>query len=400
MTELDFYKDQYQTESAAAIVSMEQKKDICLVQLDRTIFYPEGGGQPADKGWINDIPVLHVEKRDGEVIHHLPQRPSGTQAVCRIDWDHRFDYMQQHTGQHILSGVMYRDFGYNTVAVHQGDAFTTIEIDSNSIPEEVIESIEDRSMEILRRNLSVETRWIKDQQVEDYDLRRKPKVSGDIRIVFIEDYDAVACGGVHTKTTGEVEMIKHVQTEKIRGRVRLYWKIGRRAYEDYRLKNRITTALVERFSAQVPDLLERIQSGMEELIALRRRAGLLESRLAESTALRVLEEGKKISVGRISVNLISLELQGEGKDFLKNLAGGLPQDVPWAFCSVNHLEGSFQWLIAVSEGLSFDFNSRRQVLMEPIGGKGGGRPPVWQGLGTKPEGINDFFQRFENALIT
>ena len=399
MTILRFYENQYETEYNAIITSVIRKEEEYLVTLDQTIFYPEGGGQPSDRGWINEIPVTYVEKKNGEVIHHLRGDPAGEKASCRLDWKHRFDYMQQHTGQHILSGVLYRGLGYNTVAVHQGEEYTTIEIDTESIEQDEVRRVEEQAMELIARNLPVQSTWIGDDETGGYDLRREPKVKGDIRVVSLEEYDSVACGGVHTASTGEVGLVKHVQTEKIRGRARLYWKIGGRAYEDYRLKNDIAAVLVERFSAQPAELLCRIDAVVEEMTSLRRRANMLESRLAVCTARRICDEGREIMTPSGAVLFLTAETREEGKDFLKKLAEGIPkQDGMWAFCGINYMQDSFQWIIAVSEGSGFDFNRRRKELMEPIAGKGGGRPPVWQGVGMKADGAEEFVSLFEKVL--
>jgi len=398
MTYLRFYDNPYETEYTARIISVKAGKKDYLVTLDQTIFYPEGGGQPSDTGWINGIPVTFVEKKEGVVIHHLSGQPGGEKAECRLDWQHRFDYMQQHTGQHILSGVMYRDLGYNTVAVHQGDEYTTIEIDTESIEEAEIHRIEEAAMKIIADNLPVETLWIREDETSAYDLRREPKVSGDIRVVSLQGYDSVACGGVHTAAAGEVRLVKHVQTEKIRGRVRLYWKIGDRAMADYRLKNDIVSALVERFSSQPPELLERVEASIDELTAARRQVNLLESRLAACTARQLVEEGRVIQDSNGDMIFIRTELQDEGKDFLKKVVEGLPADRRWAFGGINHLQDSFQWILAVSGGIEFDFNSHRKDLMAPVDGKGGGRPSVWQGVGTRTEGAEEFFGLFEKIL--
>ena len=398
MTELRFYQNQYESEYTASITSVKEGKEEFLVSLDQTIFYPEGGGQPSDIGWINDIPVTYVEKKDGEVLHHLSRKPEGPSAQCRLDWRHRFDYMQQHTGQHILSGVMYQDFGYNTVAVHQGEEYTTIEIETDSIGEDEIRKIEEKSMEIINSNLPVLCEWTREKEIDKYNLRRPPKVSGNIRVVSIQAYDSVACGGVHTGFTGEVGMLKHVQTEKIRGRIRLYWKIGQRAFSDYSLKNEIVAALVEKVSSQPPELVQRVDAVIQEVVTLRRQADLMEGRLAACTAQKIFHEGTVIRAAGGELVFMMIELEEEGKDFLKKLSAGLPADRSWVLCGVNYLQDSFQWIIAVSEKTDFDFNAYRGELMTIIDGKGGGRPPLWQGVGSNLEGAGAFFSKVREKL--
>ena len=388
MSELLYYESPYETSFTATVTAVEPQKEGWAVQLDRTLFYPEGGGQPSDIGWIDNIPVIRVEKRNGKVWHYLEDKPEHSEIRGLIKWSHRFDYMQQHTGQHILSGVMYRRFGYNTVAIHQGEYFTTIELDIEDISKEDIEEIETAAMELVNRNLPMRTRWVKDSDLGEYDLRRQPKVSGDIRLVQLDTYDAVACGGIHTATTGEVKLLKHISTEKIRGRVRLYWKIGERAMLDYDYKNQTVLTLVDWFSAQPQELLPRVEASLQELNEQRKRANAFESRVARLTAQQLLRDAHGEPA------LITAEFEDEGKDFLKKLVQELPADFPWAACVINHQGESFQWLVAVSERLEFDFNKQKKELLALIDGKGGGRPPVWQGVGSRQEGIPELFERF------
>src|SRR6056297_2250986 len=164
-TQMIFYEEPYETEFTALVKRVEALKKGFRVSLDRTLFYPEGGGQPADRGTVAGIPVTQVEKKDGEVWHYLNEQPPEAEVEGRIDWDHRFDYMQQHTGQHILSAVMYRDFGYNTVAIHQGEETTTIEIDTDDIEEKTISAIEKKAMDIVSQNLPMDTNWVKDDEI-------------------------------------------------------------------------------------------------------------------------------------------------------------------------------------------------------------------------------------------
>lgn len=395
MSELLYYEAPYETSFTATVTKVEPAEQGWAVQLDRTLFYPEGGGQPSDIGWIDNIEVTRVEKQGSELWHYLVNKPEHEQVRGLIKWSHRFDYMQQHTGQHILSAVMYRRFGYNTVAVHQGDEYTTIEIDRGSISSEDISEIEYAAIELINRNLPLRTKWVKDSEVEEYDLRRDPKVSGDIRLVLLDSYDAVACGGIHTGSTGEVKLVKHVNTEKIRGRVRLYWKIGDRAIADYEQKNRIIQTLIDWFSAQPPELLERVEGSLEELNEQRKRANYMESRVAGLTAHQLLDAAGS---GADDPPIITAEFEENGKDFLKKVAQELPADTPWAACLINHQGQSFQWLITVSEQLEFDLNPRRKELLSLIDGKGGGRAPVWQGIGNKKEGLPQFFAQFSTLV--
>jgi len=284
------------------------------------------------------------------------------------------------------------------VAIHQGSETTSIEIDRPEIDDSTIEAIEVAAMELIGRNLPVTKENVDDGEIDRYDLRREPKVSGTIRVVALGEYDAVACGGMHTATTGEVKLIKHVQTEKIRGHIRLHWKIGDRALRDYGRKNGIIASLVERFSAQPPELFERIEASMEELAEGRRRINMLEARLAGQIALQLFEEASQSQSGIDHPVVMTADFEGEEKDFLKKLAEGLQERKHWAIAAVNRQEESFQWLIAASDQGVFDFNLHKKDLLPIIEGKGGGRPPLWQGIGLKPEGLPCFFDMFRKKI--
>ncbi|HDQ13203.1 MAG TPA: alanyl-tRNA editing protein, partial [Sediminispirochaeta sp.] len=342
MSKAIYYEDQYRREFEAEVVAIEKDKKGLWVELSRTAFYPEGGGQPADHGYLNGLAVRHVRKHEGRILHLLAGEVEvgdlkvGDEVRGSIDWSHRYDYMQQHTGQHLLSAVLYRDFGLNTVAIHQGEATTTIEIDVEDLDAADIRAVEERTMELIAANLPVEHQWVQDEDLENYDLRREPKVSGEVRLVSVGDYDSVACGGVHTAATGEVRLVKHVQSEKIRGRLRLHWKIGDRALEDYRRKHEIVIRLVDLFSAQPPELLDRVEASLEELGQTRYQMNQLESRLAEELAAGLYRGALTRRKSEGEVLVLTTELSGEGRDFLKKMQSSLPESEKWIFCGVNH----------------------------------------------------------------
>jgi alanyl-tRNA synthetase len=259
-------------------------------------------------------------------------------------------------------------------------------------------------MELISRNLPVKTENVEEAHIERFDLRREPKVRGLIRVVSLGDYDSVACGGLHTAGTGEVKLLKHTYTEKIRGNIRLHWKIGDRALRDYAMKHGIVSSLVELFSAQAPDLLERVRAFQEELAETRRRTHFIEGRLAGELAHRLYEEAlrsrrisKPPSGGDAEPLIITGDFEGEGKDFLKKVSEGIPGEAAWLFAGINRLGDSFQWLIAVSDPKLFDFHRAKDSILSAIDGKGGGRPPLWQGVGSRVDGIPRFFEHLQSG---
>lgn len=394
MTEKTYYREPYTETIVAHVTAVSSYKSMWAIQLDRTIFYPEGGGQPGDRGMIDDYAVIDTIKHHGDILHLVKEEPSlelGSSVQCRIDWDNRYDYMQQHTGQHIISGVLYSALGIGTVSVHQGDEYTTIEIDRDGISEDEIMTVEEKANRIISRNLPVTYEERSDEEVAKIALRRAPKVKGMIRLVSIEECDLVACGGVHLHTTGEVQLIKCIGTESIRGRVRLIWKIGRRAIDDYRAKDRIVRELVTLYSARQCEIVAQARHRIDQVKELQMQVSSVEQKLAE---IYLAGELAKTS-SAAGVAVVTFDATREAPGFLKRLVHAMPADRSAALCAVQEMEkGGLQWIMAVSGEAELDISRIRGELFPLIDAKGGGRPPVLQGMGKDVSGKDRFLEAF------
>lgn len=394
MTEKLFYTDPYLREFDAEVLSVQESKHGFSVVLDRTAFYPEGGGQPSDRGWLDEIPVSDVRKDGEAVVHTTEKRPHGGSVHGIIDWNHRFDYMQQHTGQHVVSGALIHVADIATVSVHQGESYTTIETDAEAIDQATIERVEARANEIIGRNLPITALWTTDAEVHNFPLRRPPKFSGSLRIVQVGEFDCVACGGVHAERTGEVGLVKCIGTERIRGRVRTIWKIGERAYRDYGEKSVIVSSLIDSISVQQPEILDRVAQIQENLTDTTRRLHMTEARLAEVIADGILAAGKRVG----DLLVVTHELSGEEKGVFRGVVEHIGERENVAVCVVNHLDDQLQWSMCVTWP-EFDFRAAQKELLAPIDGKGGGRPPIYQGVGRNTAGVAELFDRFRAAVL-
>jgi len=303
MTEQLYYRDNRKTEFTARVLSVEPGAEGaagarlpgkgCAVELDQTCFYPEGGGQPADRGTLSGIPVVDVRKIGGRILHYLAGAPEGDEVAGRIDWARRLHFMQQHTGQHIVSAALKRVSDIDTVSVHLGEETTTVEVAAAEVSAEKLERIEEKVNVTVCRNLPVRTRWVDESEVPGLSLRRPTERKGRIRVVEIPGFDRAACGGVHVSSTGEVRLIKHVEQEKIRGHARLHWMIGSKAMADYRLKTELLRELVTELSAQpreIPERVRKLQEEIRDAAAARKDA---EERLASLTAESLLAEAER-----------------------------------------------------------------------------------------------------------
>ena len=224
VTEKLYYADPDALEFEAAIVRAAALADgRCEVVLDRTAFYPGGGGQPADRGVLGGVRVLEVrEEENGDIVHVLQRPLPAGRAAGAVDAARRRDFMAQHTGQHIFSQALVRAGRLDTVSVHFGDDETTIELKADSVEEPVLRAAEEIANAVIQENRRVILHEIDRAEVSKLPLRRTPPDEGRLRIVEVESFDWAACGGVHVRSAGSVFMVKAVSQERIRGRVRLH----------------------------------------------------------------------------------------------------------------------------------------------------------------------------------
>ena len=202
--------------------------------MNQTAFYPEGGGQPSDTGTLNGVKVLHVCEKGEEIIHEL-EAPleEGTLAEGIIDWQKRYDNMQQHTGEHIFSGLVHKHFGYDNVGFHMGTDEVTVDF-NGIITQEQLDALEDEANQLIYDNVSVHVFYPSKEELEQLDYRSKKELTGVVRIVEIPGGDICACCGTHVETTGEVGIIKLRTMINYKGGVRISMLCGRRALIDYR----------------------------------------------------------------------------------------------------------------------------------------------------------------------
>lgn len=253
--------------TAQILQTLETEKGLAVV-LDQTPFYPEGGGQPADHGTIDTAQVTDVQLVDGKVLHYVDKMPNKREDVlCTVDWNRRRDLTEQHNGQHILSAVLFKDFGAKTVGFHLSETYTTIDIDQK-ISAEALEKVEQTCMEIIAAGLLVTAVYPSDDELDNLPLRKQPKVEDNIRIVVIEGLDHSPCGGTHPSSTSEVIGLKITKTENYKGGTRIEFVCGHRFIHYIQLQHRILESLTKKYSApldQLKDQLEKRDTAFEDL---------------------------------------------------------------------------------------------------------------------------------------
>ncbi len=316
MTQRLYYTDAYLRVFTARIVAVEPRGswgDRPGVILDQTAFYPTSGGQPHDTGTLAGIPVVDVVDADEAVVHVLdgaaasPSVAAGAEVRGAVDWERRFDHMQQHTGQHVLSAVFARVLGAETVSVHL-DGSSTLDLAIPALSSEDARRVEDEANRIVLENRPVTVRFVAEEEAERLGLRRPPRRSGTIRVVEVEDCDRSACGGTHVRTTGEIGPLMLRRWERTKGQIRAEFFAGWRALADYRWKH----ALVSEWSARLTVGDRELGTALERLA---REARERERALSEARArLLTYEAAKRLAAVPASSGRKILRLAVSGRD--------------------------------------------------------------------------------------
>jgi alanyl-tRNA synthetase len=287
-----YFEDAYRREFEASVVERRIHEEKPAVVLDQTCFYPESGGQPADRGTLDGVVVVDVQEFDDKLIHVLDREIAAARVRGVIDWERRFDHMQQHTGQHILSQCFVERLGGETKSFHLGAEFSTLEIGVRAASDEELASVEDRANELVAENREVRTYFVPEDKIETVPLRRPPKKSGVIRVVEVSGFDFSACGGTHCRRTGEVGLIKIIKAEKIRNNLRFEFLCGGRARRDYSWKNRVLADLASKLSVLYKDLPPAVEKLAAEAKDMRKKLRRLREAMAVYEAKDIAGQAK------------------------------------------------------------------------------------------------------------
>lgn len=292
-----YYQDSYRTRFKAQIVDRVRQEGLTAVILDQTCFYPTSGGQPFDRGTINNVPVLNVTLReaDGAILHWVGEGDIWSDTiVADLDWTRRFDHMQQHTGQHILSQAFIQAAEAETVSFHLSEQTVTIDLEATTVKPEHIEYAEHLANQVIWQNRPVHIRAASVEEAQELPLRKIPPVrEGMLRLIEIENYDLTACGGTHVNATGEVGMIKIVKLERSGALLRVEFCCGQRALQDYRQKNSVVNRLTTMLTTGVPELVESVSKLQLETKEARRTIKRQHNAMIQLEADTLRAQGKR-----------------------------------------------------------------------------------------------------------
>ena len=367
MTEKLFYQDSYTRDFQAEVIDCIKDGEYFYVVLNRTAFFPEGGGQYADTGYLNDVEVLDVQESEG-ILYHKTEKPLevGELVHGKIDWDLRFMKMQQHTGEHIVSGLITKHFGYQNVGFHLGSEDCTMDFNGD-ITREQLEEIEYSANRAVAQNLEIQVQYPTKEELEKISFRSKIEIEGQIRIVTIPQYDVCACCAPHVKRTGEIGLIKLTNVQRYKGGVRITMLCGFRALSDYKQKAASTRSISVMLSAPENEIVQAVSTMKENLSAWKTKAIQLQREVLKYQVEQIPKEEN-------IVVFFEDELENEDARYLMNMV----LEKGKSFCAVLRKKDCecFQYTMGSQ---CIDLRSFIKAMHEEFEGRGGGKLEMVQG---------------------
>jgi len=387
MTERLYYRDPFLREfTARAVRASRAANNRVHVLLDRTAFYPTSGGQPHDLGTLDAIPVLEVfEDSENEIVHVLEREPSAETIQGTIDWPRRFDHMQQHTGQHVLSAAFVRLFNFSTVSFHLGQDICTIDLETPSLARRQLEAAEELANQVIFEDRPVHIRFAEAGSIPEEELRRAAKRTGELRIIDIEDFDRCPCGGTHVARTGQIGVLLARSAEKTKGWVRVEFICGGRSLRAARADHDNLSEVARLLTTGKAEVADIIRKSAEERRQAEKERERLRHRLAEHEAQTLLAQAEPVQGRRLLVRV----LEEADAGYLRLLAARLVKEASVQVLLATR-SAAVALVFAQTPGLPADMNALLRQSLQKHGGKGGGSRDFAQGsvpAGASPEDL-------------
>lgn len=391
-----YQQNVYQKECASKIIAVAED----LVLLDQTVFFPTGGGQSCDLGTINDLEVTEVFEEKDLVWHRLSETAGlseGQEVNCRIDWERRFDNMQRHCGEHILSGICFREFGGINRGFHMGQDYMTVDISLEEKPEikeitwEMAKHAELCTNEVIWSNAPVTVcRFETREEAEKMPLRKALAIDEEISIVCVGSVenaaDCVACCGTHPSTAGQVGLVKLYKVEHYKGMFRIYFEAGKRALLDYDAKHDLVTALGKRFSAGTEDLTEKIDKQEARAKAVKNELHILRQSVIRSRIEAIEKDLSALKTSSEPAKILTYEFDDMKTDDLLNIGRPLIKEIEHLLLLISPQDNT---LLLFSNG-NTDCGKLVKENASIYNGKGGGNATSSRAIFPKREGLDTF----------
>lgn len=390
MKELFYYEDAMMKEFTAQIVKTGSEDTRNFIVLDNTAFYPTGGGQPHDTGWINDMEITDVEKVDDEIRHYTAGNLSDISGEIKgkLNWARRFDHMQQHAGQHILTAAFVELFDLATVSFHLGTELVTIDLNISEISEEQLAAVEKRANEIILENRPIETKWVTKDELAQYNLRKDVKVDDDIRLVIIPDYDYNGCGGTHPTSTGQIGLLKILATEKMKQQIRVHFVCGNRVLQQLAMRKHVLSDVARQLSAPEEEAAEALRKFIKT-------AKNTEKSLADTQDALLEFEAQALAGEKIA----AAAFENRSIQSLQKLARFITQqnDEAVALLVANN-EDKLQFVAARGNQQTQSMKEISAAVLPLMNGKGGGNDALVQGGGEKTVSAEALLDAMKKAI--
>jgi len=366
-----------------------------VITLDKTIFYPEGGGQPSDQGKIDDAKVLYVYEQDNIIYHVVDKVPKKKDDVfCTLDWNRRFDFMQQHLGQHILTYAFINLYKANTIGFHLGDEIVTIDIDKSTLNDKDMETVEIYANEIIYKNLEVKSLFPTKEELANMPLVKKPSVDEDIRIIEIDGLDYTPCGGTHPKYTGSVGIIKIRKWENYKGNIRIEFICGKRCIQDFQWKNQQINNIANILSVkdiEVEDTVVKMYHNNKEL---NKSIKDYKKIILDYQVDKLYADAEKVSEYYIVLH----EFNGEDMQDIMYISNSLSK-YPNVISLLGTKNNLAQVVFSCSKDVPIKMNKLFKEFIFLIDGKGGGNATSAQGGGKNINNLSTFLKSAKTRVI-
>lgn len=379
-----YYKNSKLKNFEATVISCEPKKDKFLVVLDQTAFYPEGGGQPCDTGFINNIPVSHVSDKENTVYHLLDSAlEKGTTIQGEIDYDKRQIYTQLHSGEHIVSGVIYNEYGYNNVGFHMDEKIAVIDIDGE-LNQEDLNKIELLANKEIFANSQFTIAYPSKEELETIEYRCKKQLTGEVRIVYAGSSDICACCGTHVQCCGEIGLIKILSAQKHRGGLRISLTAGIAALNHYNICHNSITEISKNLSSKPEEITQAVSKLQNDLI---------QEKIISSKAKHQLMENWASAFENTSRYLITVQEDLSANELREYALLLSPKTKSFVLALSNNTDGYKYALTSAN----IDISSINKILKEQLGAKGGGKSDLCQGNISAT--LNNIIQVIKEGLV-
>lgn len=391
-----YYTDAYKQDFTTKVIKQDYDKDGNLyVILNETAFYPTGGGQPHDTGTLNGIAVLGVEEVDEEIRHFIAEQLHTEEVEGKINWERRFDHMQQHAAQHILSAAFWDYFNIPTIGFHLGKETVTIDLETENLHAETVEKAVQIANKIVFENHPILIKWMNLEEAKTLPLRKEPTMTETIRVVIIENFDYNGCGGTHPKRTGEVGPIQVLGWQRNKGSIRLTFIAGWRTLKLMGQQQQIMKDVSKQLNSSEADIPAKVAQLLTSQKENEKAMQTMTEKLLYTEANELLQQPTKIHAGI----LISKVFTNRSMQEIAKLSAIITEQQEHAITYfVIENEDKLQCILACGKTVTLDMNTILKEALPTIEGKGGGNKKSARGGGKAMMSGDEFLNQLISSL--